>query len=147
MENLPVGYANVISMYGAQPPNASQPNGRCRHKKEPSTGTPDLGKSEPIDRSIWQKNFQKCAALTIERTLAASAFASLDQPPDAVRLPYSRPWRATLSLDTLIHSKHCFFRQRGPVEPDPGQVNLAQARPGRPRKAPHGQKHGQEQWQ
>jgi len=48
MENLPVGYANVISMYGAHSPNASQPNGRAEAENKPSGGMADFGKIEPI---------------------------------------------------------------------------------------------------
>jgi hypothetical protein len=51
--------------------------------------------------------------LTTKAAIAIIRIVGLDQPSGAVRLPYSRPWRATLALDTPIHSKHCFFKRRG----------------------------------
>jgi hypothetical protein len=97
----PCGYANVNSMYGAQPLNTSQPNGRCRHKNEPSPGAWDFGKSEPIGRSIWQKNFRNRTALPGERAwpINCHSQASINRrvPSDCpTRALGEPPWHWTL---------------------------------------------------
>jgi hypothetical protein len=112
---------------------------------------------EKVNRSAVQFGeniFENARRRHCRLLLPSSAFARHNQPSDAVRLPNSRPWRATLILDNLIHSKNSFLKQRGArVEPGAGQVNLAQGRSGSSGKArkaktrQHWRKNGQEQWQ
>lgn len=81
-------------------------------------GTPAQRTSSLASRRILEKvngsavqfgeNILKTRGASAESCIGRlSAFVRLDQPSDAVRLPNSRPWRATLASDTPIHSKNC----------------------------------------